>query len=130
MRGILDGGYFVFPRNVFSSRLGIHRVDAVLTGRISAGKEKLEIRPPAEADDGDKGTPCPLISPNRNTLNKQMFPSYTSQYYPATVTNDGFYRVMVAEHVGDTRGNDWYTELTCLAADISAPASSAVLPAG
>jgi hypothetical protein len=67
---------------------------------------------------------------NRNTLNKQMFPGYTSQYYPATVTHDGFYRVMVAEHVGDTRGNDWYTELTCLAADISAPASSAVLPAG
>ena len=52
MRGMLDGGYFVFPRNVFSSRLGTHRVDAVLTGRIPAGKEKLEIRPPAEADDG------------------------------------------------------------------------------
>jgi hypothetical protein len=27
---------------------------------------------------------------NRNTLNKQMFPSYVSQYYPATVTHDGF----------------------------------------
>ena len=27
---------------------------------------------------------------NRNTLNNQMFPSYTSLYYPATVTNDGF----------------------------------------
>lgn len=67
---------------------------------------------------------------NRNTLNKQMFPSYTSQYYPATVTNDGFYRVLVAEHVGDTRGNDWYTELTCLAADISSPVSSSVLPNG
>jgi hypothetical protein len=52
MRGMLDGGYFVFPRNVFSSRLGTHRVDAVLTGRIPAGKEKLEIRPPAEANDG------------------------------------------------------------------------------
>jgi hypothetical protein len=63
---------------------------------------------------------------NRNTLNKQMFPSYTSQYYPATVTHDGFYRVLVAEHVGDTRGNDWYTELTCLAADISSPVSSSV----
>jgi hypothetical protein len=63
---------------------------------------------------------------NRNTLNKQMFPSYTSQYYPATVTHDGFYRVLVHEMVGDTRGNDWYSELTCLAADISAPASSAV----
>jgi hypothetical protein len=63
---------------------------------------------------------------NRNTLNKQMFPSYVTQYYPATVTNDGFYRVIVAEHVGDTRGNDWYTELNCLAADISSPAATSV----
>jgi hypothetical protein len=69
---------------------------------------------------------------NRNTLNKQMFPSYTSQFYPATVTHDGIYRVMVAEHVGDTRGNSWYTELTCLDADLSAksPISSSVLPNG
>jgi hypothetical protein len=67
---------------------------------------------------------------NRNTLNKQMFPSYTSQYYPATVTHDGFYRVLVAEHVGDTRGNDWYTELTCLDAGISSPVPSSVLPNG
>lgn len=65
---------------------------------------------------------------NRNTLNKQMFPSYTSQYYPATTTHDGIYRVMVHEMVGDTRGNDWYSELTCLVADISAksPLSSSV----
>lgn len=32
----------------------------------------------------------------------------------ATVTNDGFYRVLVVEHRGDTRRTDWYTELTCL----------------
>lgn len=63
---------------------------------------------------------------NQNTLNKQMFPSYVSQFYPATVTHDGFYRVLVAEHVGDTRGNDWYSELTCLAADISSPVASSV----
>ncbi|WP_455154514.1 phage protein [Cupriavidus campinensis] len=31
--------------------------------------------------------------------------------------NDGFYYVMVAEHNGDTRGNDFYTEAICLAAD-------------
>nr|WP_318234757.1 hypothetical protein [Cupriavidus sp. CV2] len=31
--------------------------------------------------------------------------------------DDGFYYVMVAEHTGDTRGNDWYTEIVCLAAD-------------
>lgn len=41
------------------------------------------------------------------------------------VTDDGFYRVYVAEHYGDTRGTDWYSDLTCLAIDASAaPAQS------
>lgn len=33
--------------------------------------------------------------------------------------DDGFYYVMVAEHTGDTRGNDWYTEVISLAADVT-----------
>jgi hypothetical protein len=33
----------------------------------------------------------------------------------ATVAQDGLYRVYVAEHRGDTRGQEWYTEITCLA---------------
>ena len=37
----------------------------------------------------------------------------------ATVTNDGIYRVFVAEHSGDTRGSEWYTDLVCLAVDPS-----------
>lgn len=32
----------------------------------------------------------------------------------------GFYYVMLAEHWGDTRGNDWCTEVVCLAADVTA----------
>ncbi|TJZ75573.1 phage protein [Chitiniphilus eburneus] len=31
--------------------------------------------------------------------------------------NDGYYYVMIAEHYGDTRGNDWYTVVRCLAVD-------------
>jgi hypothetical protein len=34
---------------------------------------------------------------------------------------DGLYYVMRAEHTGDTRGNPWYTKLTCLAVDASVP---------
>lgn len=34
---------------------------------------------------------------------------------------DGYYYVMIAEHHGDTRGNDWYTDLTCLSADATIP---------
>lgn len=31
--------------------------------------------------------------------------------------DDGLYYVMVAEHNGDTRGHDWYTDVICLAID-------------
>ena len=36
---------------------------------------------------------------------------------------DGLYYVMVANHSGDTRGANWYTDLTCLAIDASVPLS-------
>ena len=35
----------------------------------------------------------------------------------ANVTNDGIYRVLVAEHSGDTRGQEWYTQIVCLSLD-------------
>lgn len=38
---------------------------------------------------------------------------------PANIDNDGYYRVYVAEYVGDTRSQDWYTEITALAIDDS-----------
>lgn len=41
----------------------------------------------------------------------------------AKINGDGLYYVMIAEHSGDTRGNDWYTELNCLAIDATIPAS-------
>lgn len=30
---------------------------------------------------------------------------------------DGFYKVLVANHVGDTRGNEWYTDVICISID-------------
>lgn len=33
------------------------------------------------------------------------------------INGDGFYYVMTSEIWGDTRGNDWYTEVICLAVD-------------
>lgn len=35
----------------------------------------------------------------------------------AKTDDDGYYYVMIAEHSGDTRGNDWYTDIICLAMD-------------
>lgn len=37
----------------------------------------------------------------------------------AKLQDDGFYYVMIAEHSGDTRGNEYYTDVICLAADVS-----------
>jgi baseplate hub protein gp41 len=39
----------------------------------------------------------------------------------------GLYYVMVANHSGDTRGNDWYTDMTCLAIDATVPVSDSFL---
>lgn len=37
----------------------------------------------------------------------------------ANVANDGYYRVYTCEHVGDNRGQNWYSDLMCLAIDNS-----------
>ena len=37
------------------------------------------------------------------------------------VTDDGFYRVLICEHVGDTRGNDWYSNLVCVGINEMSP---------
>ncbi|SDI54028.1 phage protein [Pseudomonas panipatensis] len=51
---------------------------------------------------------------------------------------DGFYRSIVVNHSGDTRGNEWYTDVICLAVDATVPPGlldrpetpGAVAPAG
>lgn len=45
----------------------------------------------------------------------------------ASTSADGLYRVYVAEYVGDTRGDDWYVDLTCLSVD---PVTLKVKPYG
>ncbi|KWH34213.1 hypothetical protein WL99_06355 [Burkholderia cepacia] len=37
----------------------------------------------------------------------------------AKLQDDGFYYVMLAEVSGDTRGEEWYTSVVCLAADVT-----------
>lgn len=53
------------------------------------------------------------------------FPGYSDLKYYATTANDGIYTVIVVERSGDTRGNDWYNLMTCLAWNPGAPACSA-----
>ncbi len=40
------------------------------------------------------------------------------------LSSDGLYYVMRADHYGDTRDNEWYSDLTCLATDAAVPNTS------
>lgn len=48
-------------------------------------------------------------------------------YYFPSIANDGLYRVIAVDHYGDSRGNDWYSELICVALDGTAPISQAAV---
>jgi hypothetical protein len=67
---------------------------------------------------------------NQTKVVEPGFPSYSSVSFFADESKDGVYRVLVIEHVGDTRGRPWYTNLTCLDIDQSAPAATSVNSAG
>jgi hypothetical protein len=66
----------------------------------------------------------------RAEIRDQFFPGYQDITYVANTSRDGIYRVLVAEHSGDTRGDEWFSSLTCLNLDQSAPPNKAVEPAG
>lgn len=46
------------------------------------------------------------------TVNNAMIPS---------TADDGFYKCLVVNHIGDTRGDPWYTQILCLRADGKGP---------
>lgn len=54
------------------------------------------------------------------------FDRYAGLQLLAPVTDDGFYRLYVVEHEGNTRGNEWYSDLICLAVDMTAAPDKAV----
>jgi len=57
------------------------------------------------------------LNRNPNAPPGPAFDRYVGVQLLATTTNDGIYRVYVAEHRGDTRGQDWYTDIIALAVD-------------
>jgi hypothetical protein len=49
---------------------------------------------------------------------------------PVAIEKDGFYRALVVEHSGDTRGNDWYSDIIGLGLDATRPPSKQVISNG
>jgi len=45
---------------------------------------------------------------------------------PVAIQQDGFYRVLVAQFVGDTHGQEWYVDLLCLGVDDTLPTGKQV----
>lgn len=62
---------------------------------------------------------------NRSILRAKIDMNYTAINMTPKVSNDGFYRVLIAEHSGDTHGTDWHTNLTCIGLDSTVPAALA-----
>ena len=60
---------------------------------------------------------------------RTQYGSYTNWNYYVATEADGNYIALVIDHEGDTRGQPWYSHLTCLASDPTAPLGFTV-PAG
>lgn len=61
---------------------------------------------------------CQVKINNADIQQAQLGLSISSQdanSFLPSIADDGLYRVVVAEHSGDTRGNEWYTDLICIA---------------
>lgn len=79
-----------------------------------------------------------LVHLNNGEIAQTMFqdpngpPVAYNQYHGvisnAAINCDGWYRVYAANTEGDTRGDSWYTLLTCLAVDYTAPKDESVDP--
>lgn len=65
------------------------------------------------------------INPYRYGLDVQSQASNALLESSIKTNADGHYYIMNADHIGDTRANEWYTDLTCLAVDATVPPSLA-----
>lgn len=68
-----------------------------------------------------------LVRIDNASIQRQLIDlRYSAINLLATITDDGFYRVYALDHDGDTRGNEWYSHITCLAVDITVPPQQSV----
>lgn len=72
-----------------------------------------------------KVRPDTRIKIDQASIDEAAFnPNYTAEVANnmiPSLADDGLYRVLVADHHGDTHGNPWYTEVICIRADGQGP---------
>ncbi|MDE1905303.1 MAG: hypothetical protein KGH75_02475 [Rhodospirillales bacterium] len=64
---------------------------------------------------------------NKSIQEAMVSVDYTAINYFPSLDADGYYKVLSVNHVGDTRGQEWYSELICQGVDGSASLSKNVL---
>lgn len=64
----------------------------------------------------------------QSIIQAQLSPAYTATNVLPSLDANGVYRVWFVDHSGDTRGQEWYSDMTCEGADPTSiiPPSSAV----
>lgn len=65
---------------------------------------------------------------NADIVPAEFAPEFTAFNAPPPKSSDGTYRVLVAEYEGDTRGIQWWVNLTCVSVDPSSPIQTSVQP--
>lgn len=60
---------------------------------------------------------------NSSILEAQINPAYADVTYNAPLDRDGAYKIYSVSHVGDTRGNDYYTDMICAGLNTPPPLS-------
>ena len=79
-----------------------------------------------------------LVQLNNNEINTLMqqnpdmapipYDQWTGFQNTAALSPTGTYMVFSVKHSGDTRGQEWYSNLICLAVDITSPINNSVAP--
>jgi len=66
---------------------------------------------------------------NRSIQTFQLSPGYTLPAFIPSLQQDGTYKVIFCDHIGDTRGQEWYSDFVCHSIDESAAPTDAVVRA-
>lgn len=78
--------------------------------------------------------PGTLIQINQADIQEAKFdPGYLGEVNNSmipTTADDGFYKVLVVNQIGDTRGQPWYSDMLCIRADGKGPIPLGLVPKG